>query len=34
MDVRRLALDEKLIKQKDKANGSVERGLKSNNHKK
>lgn len=34
MDVRRLALDEKMIKHKDKATGSVERGLKSNNHKK
>ena len=34
MDVKRLALDEKMIKHKDKPNGSVERGLKSNNHKK
>jgi hypothetical protein len=34
MDVRRLALDEKLVKAKDKPNGSVEKGLKSNNHKK
>jgi hypothetical protein len=34
MDVKRLALDEKMIKHKDKATGSVERGLKSNNHKK
>ena len=34
MDVKRLDLDEKMIKHKDKPNGSVERGLKSNNHKK
>jgi hypothetical protein len=34
MDEKRLALDEKLVKAKDKPNGSVERGLKSNNHKK
>jgi hypothetical protein len=34
MDVKRLALDEKMVKAKDKPNGSVERGLKSNNHKK
>ena len=34
MDERRMVLDEKLVKAKDKPNGSVERGLKSNNHKK
>ena len=34
MDVKRLALDEKMVKAKDTSKGSIERGLKSNNHKK
>jgi hypothetical protein len=34
MDVKRMALDEKMIKHKDTAGRAVERGLKSNNQKK
>jgi hypothetical protein len=34
IEEQRLALDEKMIKHKDTAGRSIERGLKSNNHKK